>query len=449
MRMRLVGLVILLSLVPWTALADGVGAFSAFRNADSSCLLSIVAARSLAMGGASLAISSSHSHAIWEPGVHPILPHRMVRLVPILADSVTSRFAEATLNWGDAALGLGASATHQDFTLLDAAGNPSESATWAESVVFASAVAQFDESGVLGVQLNSYHENDGLGNTSTGLGIDVGGAAQVQGQGLVAVRARDLGNTEIHWDFDDLDVTDIIAGILQTGFGGDTGTDPVSAMRAVSMDASSDLSVTLRGSTSLGGASYASFGAAYVRHTPSDPSSIPDSVLDAGTLFRFGRNLTCAVDAHGVLIFGEADGSEAPVRETGIGLAWEVPRDASLDFGWNKAILGADVKLDAAGIHVSGVGVEWNSYDLGRHTASASLRGGVAFDQADGPPALTLGAELVTERIRIAAAGSIQELQLTRFILGAELTFDREAMMLDAAAERAIDGDSLQGETIE
>lgn len=234
---------------------------------------------------------------------------------------------------------------------------------------------------------------------------------------------------------------------------GASGNTPL----ALSIDPSSDFEVTLRGSTSLRGDSYASFGAAYVRHAQSEVSSSSGGSIDAAALLRFGRNLTFAVDARSALLFGQGDGGNASSRETTIGLAWEVPQDDSgLGFGSvlgaNKAVLGADVRLDAAGLHVSGVGIEWNSYDLGQRIASISLHGGVAFDQEDGPPALTLGAELLTERIQIAAAGSIQKLQLTGFILGAEITLDREAMMLDAAAERAIDGDSLdspQGETIE
>jgi len=219
MRMKVAGLVILLSLVSWAASASGVGAFSAFRNSRSSCLLSIVEARELAMGGASLAIRGSVSRTIWEPGIHPILPNRVARVALVLGNDFTSRFAEATLTWGDVALGLGTSMVSSEFMVTDATGSPSGSFTWAESVIFASAVAQFEESGVLGVQLNSYRSDSGLGGSATGLGIDFGGAARVQGQGFITLRARDLGNTEIHWEHEDLETIDIVASIIECGLG--------------------------------------------------------------------------------------------------------------------------------------------------------------------------------------------------------------------------------------
>ncbi|GEM_PF-5775896 len=420
MKKRIVLLVLSILILRLSAIADGVGSFSMFASLDPNGLIRLMDARALAMGRASLAVPDSGLQAIWEPGLHPILPSRATGpLLGLQFPSTSSQFLETAFGWRDLALSLSASRFARKFAFLTSAGEPGGNSTWVEEVISASAVASLGNNGALGTQLNYYFADSGLGDSGSGLGLDIGGVFEISDEGLVSFRAKDLGDTEVEWG---AGATDLIVGSAQFGLGTTSRASVGLGMSGLAMNPSHSFLALLRGALTLGTNSYASFGGAYVRRKTTGHDNDTDRAIDAGAMLQFGRNLTLAVDWQGILPLGKPDVGEATDRRAAVGLAWHVPhiQSGALDFGRDIALFAADASIDRSGVHLTGLGVEWNIHHLERDFSTLSLRAGVALDSEARSGGLTLGAGLNTDRVRLAVASLISEMQLKEFVLSAE-----------------------------
>jgi len=183
----------LLMVISAMALAEGVGAFSAF---DSG-----IGARALAMGGAFVAVANDATAAYWNPaGLAGLTDTRLDGMsTDLFGWGITHQFVGATTNlagfgfgvaWErDSVLGTGATST----------GGSAGTFTWSESAIIGSIAANLFDVAHAGVNVKYYMADDGLGDTANGFGFDLGLVAKLGDMFSIGAVARDLGGTAITW----------------------------------------------------------------------------------------------------------------------------------------------------------------------------------------------------------------------------------------------------------
>ena len=198
----------LLMVISALALADGTGAFSAFKSG--------LGARALAMGGAFVAVADDTTAVIWNPaGLAQLDDTRIAGMsTDLFGLGVTHQFVGATTMFANLGIGLSwerASVSSQE---VDANGDLGDVFTWNESAIIGTLATSVMDMGLAGANVKYYMADSGLGSTADGFGFDLGLLINLGEIFTIGVNAADLGGSKITWDSG---TQDTIAGLYTAG----------------------------------------------------------------------------------------------------------------------------------------------------------------------------------------------------------------------------------------
>lgn len=188
-------LVVTLSAV---TLADGIGAFSAFKNG--------VGARALAMGGAFVAVANDATAPLWNPaGLAQLTETRLTGMSSGLSElGASNQYLGAVTTFADIGLGLGwnrASTEGAAFTSIE------------QTVVGSLATNVFGVA-MAGANVKYYRADDGLGQGASGFGFDLGLLVNVYDTLMLGVNAMDPAGSSVEWEGGE---TDEITSVYKAG----------------------------------------------------------------------------------------------------------------------------------------------------------------------------------------------------------------------------------------
>ena len=198
-------LVMVLSAV---ALADGIGAFSAFKNG--------IGARALAMGGAFVAVASDATAMLWNPaGLAQLEDTRLSGMsTDLYGLGITHQFIGAVTTFANLGIGLGWERASIDGQIIDAGGVQGGTFTWVEQAIVGSLATNVLDVAMAGANVKYYLADDGLGDSATGFGFDLGLMVSLGDMFVIGVNAMDLAGSSIEWDGG---TTDVISGLYKAG----------------------------------------------------------------------------------------------------------------------------------------------------------------------------------------------------------------------------------------
>ena len=176
------------------ALADGTGAFSAFKNG--------LGARALAMGGAFVAVADDATAVKWNPaGLAQVNDTRLSGMsTDLFGLGITHQFVGATTMFADLGIGLSWERASVDSQEVDAGGDPGDSFTWTEQAILGTLAANIMDIGLAGANVKYYMASSGLGETADGFGFDLGLLVDLGEMFVIGVTACDLGGSKIAWN---------------------------------------------------------------------------------------------------------------------------------------------------------------------------------------------------------------------------------------------------------
>lgn len=198
----------LLMVISAMALADGVGAFSAFKSG--------IGARALAMGGAFVAVADDSTAVKWNPAGLALLDDTRIggMSTDLFGMGITHQYVGATSTFANFGIGLGWERASIAGDGVDGEGNPTGSFNWSESAVIGTFATNIMDIGLAGANVKYYMADSGLGDTASGFGFDLGLLVNLGDMFTIGVNATDLGNTAISWDGG---ATDSITGMYKAG----------------------------------------------------------------------------------------------------------------------------------------------------------------------------------------------------------------------------------------
>jgi len=184
----------LIMVISVLTLADGIGAFSAFKNG--------LGARALAMGGAFVAVADDATAVKWNPaGLAQVNDTRLSGLsTDLFGLGITHQFVGATTMFADLGIGLSWERASVDSQEVDAGGDPGDSFTWTEQAILGTLAANIMDIGLAGANVKYYMASSGLGETATGFGFDLGLLVNLGEMFAIGVNACDLGGSKIAWN---------------------------------------------------------------------------------------------------------------------------------------------------------------------------------------------------------------------------------------------------------
>jgi hypothetical protein len=208
--MRKITILTLILVMTATAVtfADGMGAFSAFKNG--------VGARALAMGGAFVAVCDDATAMLWNPaGLANLDDTRLAGMsTDLYGLGITHQFVGATTSFANLGIGLGWERASVDGQLVEAGGQLGGSFTWGENVIIGSLATNVMDVAMAGANVKYYMANSGLGDTATGFGFDLGLLVSLGDMFVIGVNAIDLAGSTIEWDSG---ATDVVNGLYKIG----------------------------------------------------------------------------------------------------------------------------------------------------------------------------------------------------------------------------------------
>ncbi|RLB76924.1 MAG: hypothetical protein DRH24_17090 [Deltaproteobacteria bacterium] len=198
----------LIMVISALALADGVGAFSAFKSG--------IGARALAMGGAFVAVADDSTAACWNPaGLSQVKDTRIGGMsTDLFGAGASHQFVNAVTEFSGFGIGLGYERAAVPGTQVDESGNAGDSFTWSESLFLGSVSVDIEGIGLVGANVKYYMADSGLGDSASGFGFDLGLLFNLGDMFTIGVSAFDLGNTQIGWS---TGVTDVVTGVYKVG----------------------------------------------------------------------------------------------------------------------------------------------------------------------------------------------------------------------------------------
>jgi len=208
MKRVIVGTLALLMVISAIALADGVGAFSAFKSG--------IGARALAMGGAFVAVADDATAMLWNPaGLAQLNDTRIGGMsTDLFGMGATHQFVGAVTTFANFGIGLGwerASVAGQE---VDEDGIAGDMFTWNEQAILGTLATNIMDIGLAGANVKYYMADSGLGDTADGFGFDLGLLVNLGDMFAVGVTATDLGGTTVNW----VDgATDVVSGLYKAG----------------------------------------------------------------------------------------------------------------------------------------------------------------------------------------------------------------------------------------
>jgi len=205
---RMVGIAMALLLVlSALAVADGIGAFSAFKSG--------IGARALAMGGAFVAVANDATASLWNPAGLALLDD--TRLAGMSTDlyglGITHQYVGAVTTFANLGIGLGWERASIPGQALEG-GEPGDVFTWVEQAIIGSLSTNVMDIAMVGANVKYYMADSGLGDAAQGFGFDLGLLVSLGDMFVIGVNAMDLGGTPIDWDGG---ATDVVSGLYKAG----------------------------------------------------------------------------------------------------------------------------------------------------------------------------------------------------------------------------------------
>ena len=190
------------------ALADGVGAFSAFKSG--------IGARALAMGGAFVAVADDATAMLWNPaGLAQLNDTRLGGMsTDLFGLGITHQFVGAVTTFANFGIGLGWERTSIPGQQVDEDEQLGDLFTWTEQAILGTLATNIMDIGLAGANVKYYMADSGLGDTASGLGFDLGLLVNLGDMFAVGVTATDLAGTTISWDGG---ATDVVSGLYKAG----------------------------------------------------------------------------------------------------------------------------------------------------------------------------------------------------------------------------------------
>jgi len=190
------------------ALADGVGAFSAFKSG--------IGARALAMGGAFVAVADDATAMVWNPaGLAQLNDTRIGGMsTDLFGMGITHQFVGAVTTFANFGIGLGWERASVAGQVTDEEGEPGDPFTWSEQAILGSLATNIMDIGLAGANVKYYMADSGLGDTASGFGFDLGLLVNLGDMFAVGVSATDLGGTTVNWGGG---AQDIVSGLYKAG----------------------------------------------------------------------------------------------------------------------------------------------------------------------------------------------------------------------------------------
>ena len=190
------------------AFADGIGAFSAFKNG--------IGARALAMGGAFVAVCDDATAMVWNPaGLAQLDDTRLAGMsTDLYGLGITHQFVGATTSFANLGIGLGWERASIDGQSVEAGGELGGSFTWVENAIVGSLATNVMDVAMAGANVKYYMADSGLGDGATGFGFDLGLLVSLGDMFVIGVNAMDLAGSTLEWDSG---ATDVISGLYKAG----------------------------------------------------------------------------------------------------------------------------------------------------------------------------------------------------------------------------------------
>jgi len=206
-RVGIVSLALILVLSA-VAMADGVGAFSAFKNG--------VGARALAMGGAFVAVANDATASCWNPaGLASLGDTRLSGMsTDLFGLGITHQYVGAVTTFANLGIGLGWERAAIGGQQMDGSGTPGATFTWSESAIGLSLATSVLDVAMAGANVKYYMADNGLGKKASGFGFDLGLLMSLGDMFAIGVNAKDLAGSSIEWTGG---TTDVVSGLYKAG----------------------------------------------------------------------------------------------------------------------------------------------------------------------------------------------------------------------------------------
>jgi len=198
----------LLLVVSAVTLADGIGAFSAFKNG--------IGARALAMGGAFVAVCDDATATLWNPaGLAQLDDTRLTGMsTDLFGMGITHQYVGAVTTFANLGIGLGWQRASADGQVVDDQGGLGGTFTWLEQAIIGSLATNVMDIGMAGANVKYYMADSGLGDTATGFGFDLGLLVSLGEMFTIGVNAKDLAGSTVTWDGG---AADTVSGLYTAG----------------------------------------------------------------------------------------------------------------------------------------------------------------------------------------------------------------------------------------
>jgi hypothetical protein len=189
-------------------LADGIGAFSAFKNG--------IGARALAMGGAFVAVADDATATLWNPaGLAQLDDTRLAGMsTDLYGLGITHQYIGAVTTFANLGIGLGWERASIDGQILDEGGVQGGTFTWVEQAIVGSLATNVLDVAMAGANVKYYLADNGLGEAASGFGFDLGLLVSLGDMFVIGVNAMDLAGSTLSWDGG---ATDVISGLYKAG----------------------------------------------------------------------------------------------------------------------------------------------------------------------------------------------------------------------------------------
>jgi len=208
MKRVVVASMALLLVLSAVVLADGIGAFSAFKNG--------IGARALAMGGAFVAVADDATAVCWNPaGLAQLGDTRLAGMsTDLYGLGITHQYVGAVTSFANLGIGLGWERASIDGQIVDGSGGLGASFTWTEQAIVGSLATNVMDIAMAGANVKYYLADSGLGDSASGFGFDLGLLVSLGDMFVIGVNAMDLAGSSVEWDGG---ATDIVSGVYKAG----------------------------------------------------------------------------------------------------------------------------------------------------------------------------------------------------------------------------------------
>jgi hypothetical protein len=207
--------------------ADGIGAFSAFKNG--------IGARALAMGGAFVAVANDATAPLWNPaGLAQLAGTRLTGMsTDLYGIGIANQYLGAVTPFASFGLGLGWERASMAGQIADSEGQPGGFAR-VEQTVVGSLATYVTDTAMAGANVKYYLADDGTGDGAFGYGLDAGLLVNVDDQFTIGAKATDLAGSALAWSGG---ASDVISGLYTAGLAMSLAEDRLILATDVDFDA--------------------------------------------------------------------------------------------------------------------------------------------------------------------------------------------------------------------